>query len=235
MCDFLNRTKERQYCLDQLCTAWSSEYRQRGGTVYCGKGCGGCCSLVVNCTFPEAALVAAALTDEQVSRLEKRVPLIQAVAEAADSLRGWLAAYREQAGACPFLDETGACSIYPVRPFSCRSLLSTREPDWCAADFTALTSQEKQLFMEGLDRSAVAFPTHYAATPQEIGRELEEASLRQMEAVFGFSLVGVLPWLVWLEREHSLSSLLPQGRESVEGYLNSCGLMNPFLVIISAP
>jgi hypothetical protein len=86
--------------------------------------------------------------------------------------------------------------------------------------------------MASLDRSAVAFPTHYAATPQDIGRELEEATLRQMETVYTFSLIGSLPWLVWLELEHSLSSRLSEGSEAVQSYLASKKLTNPFLIVV---
>ena len=225
--------RQKQLFFDQFCAAWSSEYRQRGGTLYCGRGCSGCCSLVVNSTFPEAALVAASLTKEQITDLYNRIPRIQATAKSADSLKEWLSGYREQSGPCPFLAETGACSIYQNRPLSCRSLLSTKEPLWCSTDFSALSGQEKQVFMESLDRSAVAFPTHYAATPQEIGRELEEAILRQMETVYNFSIVGSFLWLVWLELEHSLSTRLSDGSEAVQDYLSSQDLHNRFLVVIS--
>lgn len=224
---------QKQLFLDQFCAAWGSEYQQRGGTIHCGKGCSGCCSLVVNCTFPEAAVVAAALSGPQADRLREQVARIKATADRSNDLKEWLSSYRQQAGPCPFLDQAGSCSIYPVRPLSCRTLLATQPPQWCATDFSSLTSQEKQAFMALLDRSMVAFPTHYAATPQEIGQDLEEATLRQMETVYGFSLLGSLPWLVWLEQEHHLSKLLPEGRASLESYLERQGLLNQFLIIIT--
>lgn len=87
--------------------------------------------------------------------------------------------------------------------------------------------------MESLDQSAVAFPTHYAATPQEIGQELEEATLRHMETVYGFSLLGSLPWLVWLEQEYQLSSRLSDGRDAVQNFLKAEEINNPFLVVLS--
>lgn len=224
--------QQRQQFFDQLCAAWSSEYRQRGGSIHCGEGCGGCCSLVVNCSFPEALRVAGALTAEHHSRLRDRVAAIQETADRSGDLKQWLAAYRRLPEACPFLNRSAACSIYPVRPFSCRSLLSTLPPDWCVTDFSGLTSEEKHAFMAALDRTSVAFPTHYAATPQEIGQELEEATLRQMETVYGFSITGSLPWLVWLEAEYQLSRLLPEGREAVQRYLAERQLLNQFLVVI---
>ena len=233
MTGLLAAVQERQDCFDQLCNAWSSEYRQRGGSIHCGKGCGGCCSLVVNCTFPEAVLVAAALNQQQHEQLKAQIPDIQRAADSSASLKEWLWAYRFEAGPCPFLDQTGTCGVYASRPLSCRSLLATKEPEWCVTDFASLTGNEKQAFMESLDRSAVSFPTHYAATPQEIGQELEEATLKQMETVYGFSIIGSLAWLVWLEREYQLSSRLTGGRDAVQEYLRSEGVTNPFLIVLS--
>ncbi len=232
MIELLASVQERQDCFDHLCTAWSSEYRQQGGAIHCGKGCSGCCSLVVNCTFPEAVLVANTLNQQQQEQLQAQIPRIQEAAACSANLKEWLRAYRFGAGPCPFLDQTGACGVYRSRPLSCRSLLATKEPEWCTTDFGSLGSQEKQSFIESLDRSAVAFPTHYAATPQEIGQELEEATLKQMETVYGFSLLGSLPWLVWLEQEYCLSSRLSDGRDAVQDFLETEGLNNPFLIVL---
>jgi len=233
MLELLDSVQERQQCFDLLCSSWSSEYRQRGGSIHCAKGCSGCCSLVVNCTFPEAMLVAATLDQQQRTQLNAQIARIKQAADSSASLKDWLHAYRFGAGPCPFLEQTGACGAYRSRPLSCRSLLATKEPAWCVIDFATLTGNEKQTFMELLDRSAVAFPTHYAATPQEIGQELEEATLRQMETVYGFSLLGSLPWLVWLELEHQLSSRLTEGRDAVQEYLRAKGVTNPFLIVLS--
>ncbi|MCE1227763.1 MAG: YkgJ family cysteine cluster protein [Geobacteraceae bacterium] len=232
MNQLIDDLRQRQLFFDQLCTAWSSEYRQRGGAIHCGKGCSGCCSLVVNCTFPEALLVARTLNQQQQEQLQAQIPRIQKAATSSASLKEWLRTYRSEAGPCPFLNPDGACGIYASRPLSCRSLLATKEPDWCIADFASLGSQEKQAFMESLDRSAVSFPTHYAATPQEIGRELEEATLKQMETVYGFSIIGSLPWLVWIEREYQLSNRLSSGRDGVQDFLTAEGITNPFLIVL---
>lgn len=232
MSELIDSAIQRHQCLDQICAAWASEYHQRGGSTYCIKGCSGCCSLVVNSTFTEALLAAESLDQQQIRHLREWIPKMKHTADNSKDLRQWLASYRQQVGPCPFLDHAGSCGIYPVRPISCRSLLSTKAAHWCTADFSSMTSHQKQSFMASLDRSAVAFPTHYAATPQDIGRELEEATLRQMETVYTFSLIGSLPWLVWLELEHSLSSRLSEGSEAVQSYLASKKLTNPFLIVV---
>ncbi len=224
---------QRQGCFDQLCSVWCAEYRQRGGSILCGVGCGGCCSLVVNCSFPEAVLLAESLTPRQVEQLKARIPWIKRAAQGAATLKDWLSAYRSEGGPCPFLDPTGSCGVYPVRPISCRSLFSTKSPQWCTTNFAEIPGPEKQAFMESLDRSAVAFPTHYAATPQEIGSELEEVTLRQMESEYGFAIIGCLPWLVWLELEHRMSSRLAGGVDGIEEYLEERGLSDPYLLIFT--
>lgn len=229
----LEDVRQKQDFFDQFCNAWRSEYRQRGGIIYCGRGCRGCCSLVVNCTALEAVAVARNLTPAQTARLSAQIPLIQECAAQASSLKEWLSAYRDQVGPCPFLEQDGSCGVYQVRPLSCRSLLATKEPHWCTTDFSSLSADQKQGFMESLDRSVVAFPTHYAATPQEIGQELELALLRSSEARYDCSLLGNLTWLVWLAREQKLEELLLAGPDAVRQRLSSHGLLSPYLVIIN--
>lgn len=225
--------RQKQECFDQFCRAWLGEYRQQGGSIHCGKGCSGCCRLVVNCTADEAYAIARIVTPEQTDRLQAAIPVIQKCAQQAGSLKDWLTSYRDQAGPCPFLEQDGSCGVYQLRPLSCRSLLSTREPHWCSTDFTTLASDEKQRYMECLDRSVVAFPTHYAATPQQLAQELELAHLREMEQDCGCSLLGNLPWLVWLVLEHRLYDLLTSGPAAVRSHLAECGLASPYLLVVS--
>lgn len=225
--------QQKQEFFDQFCAAWIGDYTRGGGRLYCAKGCGGCCSLVVNCTAPEALRIAETLDEQQRQRLRERIATIRDCAEQSDSLKEWLARYRRQGGPCPFLEPDACCGIYPVRPLSCRSLLSTREPHWCSTDFSSLSSAEKQAFMEGLDRSAVAFPTHYAATPQEIAQELELATLSAMERHCGWSLLGNLPWLVWLAVEHDLATLIRQDAATAHRELTAQRLLHPFLAVLN--
>lgn len=218
---------------DQFCAAWSADYARSGGRLHCGRGCSGCCSLTVNCTAPEALAIARSLTPEQAARVRALLPVIRDCAEQAANLKEWLTLYRREVGPCPLLETDGGCGIYRLRPLSCRSLLSTREPAWCVTDFSALSSAEKQAFMEGLDRSAVAFPTHYAATPQEVAQELELAALTAMERSCGWSLIGNLPWLVGLALELPLEELMTQPAATARRALEEHRTLHPFLAILS--
>lgn len=199
--------------------------------VYCARGCSSCCSLVVNATFPEALLAARSLSPIQADRVRRHASRLLGRLPGVESLAAYLRLHRAEIGSCPFLDADGSCGIYGVRPLSCRSLLSTREPRWCGADFAKLTREEKEEFLAGLDRSVVAFPMHYVAATQELGQQTEAEIMRQMREAVGFSLYGSFPFLVFLALEHSLSAIIPQGRDVTRQFLEQQGLFHPFLVM----
>lgn len=218
--------------MDEQTGRWTAGYGQTAGRVYCRRGCSQCCALVVNATLTEALCVADALPEALRSDLPEYASKALTVAASAGDLREWLRGYRHKVGGCPLLAEAGACAVYRDRPFACRALLSTRPADWCAVDLSTLHPLEKQAFLSSLERSVVAWPTHYAAQPQEAGREAEAEASWRMRETFGFSLSGNLPFLLWLEQEFSLAALCRQGRGAVERLL-AREIPAPFLVDLS--
>lgn len=201
-----------------------------GSRIYCGRGCHNCCNLAVQCTFTEALLVVDALTDEQATALHEHASRLRRhIGEAVD-FKSYLRLHRQTIGFCPFLAEDGACGVYAARPFSCRSLLSTRPADWCAVDFAGLHPLEKQAFLSSLDPHLVAWPSHYLAAPRDLGQEHESAAFWGMHDGFGFTLSGNLPFLVWLEREYRLSTVAAKGHSAVLRVLEKEQLRLPFLV-----
>lgn len=194
-----------------------------GGKIHCRRGCANCCRLAVEATLPEALAAAQALSGSQAAALADHVERLRENLRGAADLRGYLRSYREKMRGCPFLEGDGACGIYDVRPLACRALLSTRNPEWCGVDLSALHPLEKQAFLSGLDPAVVAFPTHYAAAPQEAGRELEEAAAIETVRRWGFSLSGNFPFLVWLARERGLAEAGARGREGVAELLQREG------------
>ena len=222
-----------QMFLDLGIGSWAGEYRAEGGMVHCGRGCGGCCTLTVNAVFTEALAIASRLDEPRAERLSAHVRRLTALAAAAADLKDYLRLHRREMGPCPFLDDTGACTVYPVRPYACRGLIATRESRWCTADFSLLPAAEKEAFVAGLDRSVVDFPMHYAAHPRELAREMESHATRRMAETFGFSLYGSLPLLVHLERAHDLSAVIATGREETVALLRQLGVLNPFLVTLT--
>jgi len=200
------------------------------GRIHCARGCRNCCNLAVNATFPEALVIANALDLPQRAVLREEVGRLRPLLDENNDLKGFLRRHRKIIGSCPFLDEGGACAIYDRRPFSCRSLLSTRPGDWCGVDFAELSPLERQLFMDSLDRSVVAFPAHYVALTRDLGAGHEDDSLAAMSKLCGFSLSGNLKVLVHLECEHRLSSVALKGLDAAVALVESTGLHHPFLL-----
>ncbi len=231
----LNEKVQAQYAsFDTFIRAWIEEYAHDGGQIHCGRGCSGCCSLVVNATFPEARFLADSLSGQQGERVAAHVARLRHHLPNCTDLKSFLRLHRKEIGSCPLLDEEGSCGVYDRRPFSCRALLATLDSRWCSIDFSALPSAEKEAFVASLDRGAVAFPMHYAAAPQEVGQELEERRSREMRERFGFSLYGNLPVLLHLERDHDLSGAVANGAEATAQLLARTGLDHPFLVVLDA-
>lgn len=222
-----------QSCQQQLDAASArqvAEYTGRGGRIFCGPGCRNCCSLVVNATLPEALAIAAGLNPAQVSAVKAHVESMLAEWDDQHDLKGYLRWHRRSVGLCPLLTKDGTCGVYPLRPLACRSLLATRPADWCALDFSTLSSLEKELFLGSLDRSAVAFPTHYFAASQELGQELEQRLTLAQHQAWGFSLNGNLNALLYLELECAIGEVLGQGGAAVAELLRQSGLDRPLLL-----
>jgi Fe-S-cluster containining protein len=227
------QVQEQHQILDGEIAGWLADYRTRGGMIFCGQGCRNCCSLAVNCTFPEALNMAGTLTQAQAEAVRSHVVRLRQALPQLTDLKSFLKLHRQQLGYCPLLDAAGSCGRYESRPASCRALLSTKEHHWCAADFSALAGEEKRAYLESLDRDVVSFPVHYVAPTQDLGQELEARLIRTMGASLGFSLYGNLPVLLFLELDHRLSSALPRGYEATVSLVEQTGLLHPFLIMPS--
>jgi Fe-S-cluster containining protein len=226
-----NSVRQQQGRFDQQIQSDLNSYRQQGGRIFCGKGCRNCCTLTVNSGLTEALLVAEALIGPQPALEAYICQLRRILSEAAD-LKSYLRMQRNQLGACPFLDADGTCGVYAVRPFACRALFSTRPAAWCDVDFATLPAIEKQLFMVSLDRSVVDFPTHYLAGPRKTGQQMETEAADAMSTEFKISILGNLPYLVWLERRYGLSAVAEKGPAAVRSLLEAENLFHPYLIIL---
>ena len=229
----LEQVKQQQMFLEMLAHSWVADYRAGGGQVYCGKGCRNCCSLAVHTGFAEALAVARSLNRAQADAVAEYAGRLKELLQGVDGLAAYLRLHRTEIGFCPFLDQAGACGIYPVRPLSCRSLISTRESVWCGADFSRISPEEREAFLAGLDRQVVAFPSHYAASLQESGRELEDATAQRMRALLGFALYGNLGVLVHLCLSHGLADSCLKGADAAAAAMARAGFDLPVLWSIS--
>ncbi|GAM10122.1 hypothetical protein OR1_02410 [Geobacter sp. OR-1] len=219
---------------DSTTAAWINGYTLLGGRVFCSDNCSNCCSLVVNCTWPESLYIAEKVQYNCTGKLQPHLEKLQEIIIAATDYKSFLKMHRQQAGPCPFLSE-GSCSIYPDRPFSCRALLSSKDSFWCGADFGEMTSAEKQAFIASLDAEVVAFPTHYVAATGEIGQGLEARIADMMVQHLGFSIYGNLALMVLLNKEHDFAAHVLHGYDAVIDFLDRRGLNHPYLVSLTNP
>ena len=226
--------RQRQTELDERIAFWRHG-TGAGVRLWCGPGCGNCCTLAVNATYPEALAIAATLTAQQQERVAASAASIIAHARQSPDARSFLAGYRQAVGPCPFLDDSGNCSIYPARPLACRALLATRPPSWCGVNLGDLPAFERDAFLASLDRTVAAYPTHYAAEPQELAVAFERGLLFAMLRSYGFGLGGSLPLLVWLSIEPGFDAALADSSAALRSYLAARHADRPFLVQIETP
>lgn len=194
--------------LDENIAAWWQQHEQTGPALYCAQGCANCCTLAVNCSFPEAIALATTLSQPQASQVLGRLALLEQLCLEAADLKEFLQLHRSRSGGCPFLDAEDNCSCYIERPLSCRALISTRPAAWCGLDFSTLHPLEKKAFLSSLDDQIVAYPSHYLARPLELATRLEKTLDEALAAHYGVKINGNLIWLIGLELKEKLSERL---------------------------
>ncbi len=119
----------------------------------CGPGCPHCCVLNVAALLPEAIVIADWLRQRcdhaEIDRL------LQQLADHCCWVRWMEDEERIRRGAaCPFLDTAGNCSIYPVRPLSCRGVASL-DRTVCERAFATTCSEDDRTVPADLLRRAV--------------------------------------------------------------------------------
>jgi Fe-S-cluster containining protein len=198
--------KEHQQ-FETFAKKWIGSHLDSGKPLYCRDKCSGCCHLAVHATFPEAAIVAPELSTQQTIELTAYVERVKKALNDWSTLKSYLKEHRQKLGPCPFLSPKGSCTIYSLRPLSCRALLSTRPSAWCNVDFSELDNWDKQAYESSLDRQVVAWPTHYVAETQDFGQKLEKTLLESMQRQKGWALSGNFAIMVWLEQTCCLSEV----------------------------
>ena len=223
--------QHRQF--DRFVDQWLTDYGALGKTIYCRTGCAGCCLLAVHATFPEAVVIASKLSQLQTTQLSAYISRLKQALSTLSDLKSYLKSHRQSVGPCPFLDGQNNCSIYPVRPLSCRALLSTRPAGWCTVDFSELDRWDKQAYESSLDPQVVAWPTHFVAATQDFGREMEDEWLEAMQRQQGWALSGNLAAMVWLEQKYRLSQRGLAAAQQIREILATERLDQEFLLRIS--
>ncbi|WP_265821675.1 YkgJ family cysteine cluster protein [Geovibrio ferrireducens] len=111
--------------------------------IACKVGCAHCCVVYITVLFPEAVNIARYLErggegDKFIPLLENRVRETMWTDEQDWSLLG---------KKCIFLDESGACSVYPVRPLLCRAVTSVSAEDCHEALASRIMGEETPVLM----------------------------------------------------------------------------------------
>ena len=147
-----------------LC-AESAEEACHGRAAACAAGCPHCCVLNVAALLPEAAVIASWVRN-QFSQQEM-VSLISRLTS-HNSWARWMDDEERIArmAFCPFLDEAARCSVHPVRPLACRSVISL-DSARCREAFTPIISDEERSVPSDLMRRAV-FDAAFAAFAQAL-------------------------------------------------------------------
>lgn len=96
-----------------------------GKTVKCGKGCSFCCYLLVDVNKHEASLIKEWSEYNGVNIDWKKAERLSG--ETQESWKNLPVAEKR----CQFLTKGGECSIYDVRPASCRKHMVITEPELC--------------------------------------------------------------------------------------------------------
>jgi len=103
--------------------------------VACAAGCASCCVVNVSVLMPEAIALVQHLRKALAPGLS--VELAERVGRHYREVRGLDDQQRLSLQAsCAFLDEQGACLVYPLRPLMCRAV-SSIDPVSCRAALTA--------------------------------------------------------------------------------------------------
>lgn len=147
--------------LEMMVTDQRQAETSAGKHICCSKGCWFCCSQFVGASLQECDAIVYWLHLHQDVRelflarypawrssLRKNEPLFQRVLEsvrvsmsdpldepAREALMEESKKYQQLDCLCPFLDD-GTCSIYPVRPLVCASVVVVSSPEHCKPDST---------------------------------------------------------------------------------------------------
>jgi len=175
----------RLVSLHQRCEALLEiHHPKRFGLLDCKAGCGSCCVVNVSVLLPEALAI--------VEYLETQPGIdLETFGKSLDQL--WTricgVADEDRVGMhqpCVFLDETGSCTVYPVRPLLCRGATSTDVERCRQALRTDLFTEDSTVTMNLFQREL------YDAAYVGLSEGLEQGGIDGR----GFELTGIVRYLL---------------------------------------
>jgi hypothetical protein len=186
--------------VDRGCDLRAQTAAKENITIACHRGCSGCCDEMVLVRAPEALRVARwlalpenrAVKDAFLERFavwrervgdgpERLAALVetkdQAVYDAAHQ-----AEWRKQIK-CAFNDQDGACSIWPVRPHTCRNGHAVDTPDRCSGATPVGGAPATRLAFVPLDQFILRANRMLRATANALGQPRSESLCVQVHAL----------------------------------------------------
>ncbi len=157
---------------------------ERSSLLACKAGCGSCCIVNVSVLLPEAmAIVEYLEAQPEFDRVAMWKSLNQVWTRICGVDDEDRVAMRQT---CVFLDKTGSCAVYPVRPLLCRGATSTDADSCRQALRGTLFSEKPEVIMNLFQREL------FAAAYVGLSEGLEERGIDGR----GFELTGILRYLL---------------------------------------
>ncbi len=174
--------KEKKAGLQEIYRLHETEAEEFKALAVCKAGCAFCCTDVgnVDITTLEGLVIRdriASLAKPMAKQLKKRIEKNSAKREKGASAR------------CPFLLKNDTCSIYDIRPFSCRRLYSLKT---CTREGASVHKESVVLAKETVSKLQMLDDTGYSGHMGFILRLLDRQEFRKLYLAGGFDPTRIM-------------------------------------------
>jgi uncharacterized protein len=171
-----SRIADKKRQLYDIYNRFEEEAHEYSKNALCRKGCSLCCTFMgnVDVTTLEGVIILERMTTlprQETSRLSSRIETNRVEKE------------RGRKSPCPFIDDHCACSIYDVRPFSCRQLYSLRQ---CDGNGATIHRQVYELSRRVITLIQQLDSTGYSGHLSFILHLIEDSAFRKLYLTGGF-------------------------------------------------
>lgn len=186
--------------LEQAIELRDSEAAASGVVIACSRGCNACCHLPVVTGEHEAVAIAVWLRDPANAAAKERFlakypawrqalgDRIERIGAASATLPVDLAIdYFQQRAVCPFNDESGTCTVYPVRPGVCRTTHALDSSERCQGTSGSVATLDHPAVSRTVEaQSAMRAALHETQSPRGHSDLLPKAVMRQLAKATAF-------------------------------------------------
>lgn len=183
-----NRTEEFHAIFDRELEALVTDDIKSGyRPPFCFKGCSECCYQHVACTDEEAQLIHNFCSSHGIAidyeKMLRQLDYLEFDKEGNFNGQSSWSAQSESDQACPFLDmDEGTCTIWPVRPFVCRSTLAEVTCDYCRP-YNGMPSPESKAILhpETSYILSAVFTVHHDSIGKTMAKLLLDLRAKQIQ------------------------------------------------------